>query len=270
LSATIVYDREGKFLRSRSTIIDYTERRRIEIALRESRTTLEAVNKELEAFTYSVSHDLRAPLRAVDGFSQAVLEDFGPTLPAGGQHQLQVIRESARRMGQLIDDLLAFSRLGRSPLSRQTVDMDALVRSTLADLAPESAERQIAITVGELPPAHGDPALLKQVWVNLLSNALKYTRRRQRAVIEVGCTISPAHEKIYFVRDNGAGFDMHYAHKLFGVFQRLHRADEFEGSGVGLAIVQRVISRHGGRVWAESVPKQGATFYFTLEEKPRT
>jgi len=263
LSATIIADREGEFLRSRSTIVDYSERRRAERGLRESQAKLEAANQELEAFTYSVSHDLRAPLRAVDGYSQAVIEDYGPQLPAEGQRQLRTIREGAQRMGTLIDDLLAFSRLNRRALNRQPIDMESLVRSIFADLAGETADRRVDLTVGELPPAEGDAALLRQVWINLLSNALKYTRRREVAVVEVGA-VTQGGETVYFVRDNGAGFDMQYAHKLFGVFQRLHRAEDFEGTGVGLAIVQRVIHRHGGRVWAEAAVDRGATFLFTL------
>lgn len=224
---------------------------------------LEAANRELEAFSYSVSHDLRAPLRAVDGFSQAVVEDFGSLLPAEGQRQLKTIRESAQRMGHLIDDLLTFSRLSRQPLSRQKVSTGQLVRAVVADLAVDREGRDVAITFGELPDCDGDPALLRQVWVNLIANALKYSRRRAAAKIEVGCA-QQANEEVFFVRDNGTGFDMKYAGKLFGVFQRLHRADEFEGTGVGLAIVQRIIHRHGGRVWAEAVAGRGATFYFTL------
>jgi PAS domain S-box-containing protein len=224
---------------------------------------LEAANKELEAFSYSVSHDLRAPLRAVDGFSMAVLEDFGPQLPEEGQRQLQTIRRSAQRMGELIDDLLTFSRLSRQPLKQQTVEMDALVRVTLAEMQTQGEGRQIKTCIGELPQCEGDPALLKQVWVNLLSNALKYTGKRVQAVVEAGCTEQQG-ERVYFVRDNGSGFDMRYAHKLFGVFQRLHRAEDYEGTGVGLAIVQRIIQRHGGRIWAEAAVDRGATFYFTL------
>jgi len=230
---------------------------------------LESANKELEAFSYSVSHDLRAPLRAVDGFSQAVLEDFGPKLPAEGLRQLQVIRESAQRMGQLIDDLLTFSRLGRQPLSMQSVETEPLVRAALADMNADCMGRKIEINVGGLPPCEGDPALLKQVWVNLLSNAMKYTRKRERAVVEVGC-VEQKGEQVFFVRDNGTGFDMQYAHKLFGVFQRLHRAEEYEGTGVGLAIVQRVIHRHGGRVWAEASVDRGATFYFTVRGETKS
>ena len=227
---------------------------------------LEAANNELEAFSYSVSHDLRAPLRAVDGFSQAVLEDFGPQLTAEGQRQLQTIREGAQRMGALIDDLLKFSRLGRQALSKHTVDTGKLVRSALADLNAENRSGQLELKLGELPPCEGDPSLLKQVWVNLLSNALKYSRRRTPAIVEVGC-LRQGEENVFFVRDNGTGFDLQYAGKLFGVFQRLHRAEDYEGTGVGLAIVQRVVNRHSGRVWAEAAVDRGATFYFTLEEK---
>jgi len=224
---------------------------------------LEAANKELEAFSYSVSHDLRAPLRAVDGFSQAVLEDYGTQLPKEGQHYLQTIREGAQRMGVLIDDLLTFSRLSRLPLKREKVNTTRLVGDVLEDLNTQKNGRKIDIRIGQLPSCEGDTALLKQVWLNLLSNALKYTRKRDAATVEVGAKRDNGHN-IYFVADNGTGFDMQYAHKLFGVFQRLHREDEFEGTGVGLAIVQRVINRHGGRVWAEAEPEKGATFYFTL------
>jgi light-regulated signal transduction histidine kinase (bacteriophytochrome) len=199
----------------------------------------------------------------VDGFSQAVLEDFGPTLPAEGRRQLQVIRESAQRMGELIDDLLTFSRLSRLPLTMQTVMTESLVRAILADMKAEYAGRQVDIQIGDLPPCEGDPALLKQVWVNLLSNALKYSRRREAAVIEIGC-VKTGGVDAFFVRDNGTGFDMRYAGKLFGVFQRLHRAEDYEGTGVGLAIVQRIVHRHGGRVWAEAAVDRGATFHFTL------
>jgi PAS domain S-box-containing protein len=225
---------------------------------------LEAANKELEAFSYSVSHDLRAPLRAVDGFSQAVEEDYGPQLPAEGRRYLRTIREAAQRMGVLIDDLLTFSRLSRQPLNQQKVNNTKLVRDVLEELNFRSQARPVEIRLGELPACEGDAALMKQVWINLLSNALKYTGKCDAAVVEIGCR-SEAGENIYFVRDNGAGFNMQYAHKLFGVFQRLHRADEFEGTGVGLAIVQRIIQRHGGRVWAKAALNEGATFYFTVK-----
>lgn len=225
---------------------------------------LESANKELEAFSYSVSHDLRSPLRTVDGFSQAVLEDYGPQLPVEGRRYLQTIRDGAQRMGVLIDDLLTFSRLSRQPLHKQSVDMARMARDAFAELDSEKHGRKIELKIGDLQQVDGDPALLKQVWVNLLSNAMKYTRKRELAVIEIGCKRENG-SAICFVSDNGTGFDMQYAHKLFGVFQRLHRTDEFEGTGVGLAIVQRVINRHGGRVWAEATEGKGATFYFTLE-----
>ncbi|HEX4629376.1 MAG TPA: CHASE3 domain-containing protein [Chthoniobacterales bacterium] len=227
---------------------------------------LEAANKELEAFSYSVSHDLRAPLRAVDGFSQAVVEDYGPQLPEEARHYLETIRDGARRMGALIDDLLTFSRLSRLPLSRRSISTEAMVHDALNELGFPREGRQVEMRIADLPPSLGDSALLKQVWLNLLSNALKYTGPRNPAIIEVGCTRKNGQgENVFLVRDNGTGFDMRYADKLFGVFQRLHRAEEFEGTGVGLAIVQRIVHRHGGRVWAEAALDQGATFYFTLE-----
>jgi PAS domain S-box-containing protein len=271
---SVVYDANGRPLMVIVTIGDITERKRAEEEVRNlnaeleervvKRTAeLEAANKELEAFSYSVSHDLRSPLRTIDGFSQAVVEDYGEELPQEGQRYLQTIREGAQRMGVLIDDLLAFSRLSRSPLHRQSINTTSLVRESIEGLKSEQRDRRIDFQIGLLPSCDGDPALLKQVWMNLLSNALKYTRQRENGVIAVGCNFDKG-EDVYFVRDNGTGFDMRYAHKLFGVFQRLHRAEEFEGTGVGLAIVQRVIHRHSGRIWAEAEPDRGATFYFTL------
>jgi light-regulated signal transduction histidine kinase (bacteriophytochrome) len=227
---------------------------------------LEAANKELETFAYSVSHDLRAPLRVIDGFSRILLEDYVPQESEEAREYLRSVRENVLQMGQLIDDLLAFSRLDSLSLQKQTVTHDPLIAQCLHDLQAEQEGRRVEILIGDLPQAQADPALLKQVWINLLSNALKYTRRREVGQIEVGCQ-SAEHRmrpEVYFVKDNGVGFDMQYAHRLFGVFQRLHRQEEYEGTGVGLAIVQHIIHRHGGRVWAEAQPNQGATFYFTL------
>jgi PAS domain S-box-containing protein len=225
---------------------------------------LEAANKELESFSYSVSHDLRAPLRAMDGFSRAALEDYGSQLPADGLRYLQIIRTSAQRMGNLIDDLLSFSRLSRATMCKRTINVRQLVHDTLEELHSQREGREIQLDIADLPACEGDPALLKQVWINLLSNAFKYTQKRSSTVVEIGCK-TDGHANIYFVRDNGTGFDMRYAGKLFGVFQRLHRAEDYDGTGVGLAIVQRIIHRHGGKVWAEAAVDQGATFYFTLE-----
>jgi PAS domain S-box-containing protein len=236
----------------------------LEHRVAERTAELQAAVKELEAFSYSVSHDLRAPLRALDGFSQALIEDHGATLPADGRRYLGIIRETAQKMGRLIDDLLDFARLGRQPLTRRPVDHEKLVRHAWEGLAAQRAGRAVELRVDALPPGDGDPALLRQVWINLLANAIKYSRRRDLAVVEVGAQAAEDGGVEYYVRDNGAGFDMRYAHKLFGVFERLHRADEFEGTGVGLAIVHRIVSRHGGRVRAEAAPDRGATFYFTL------
>lgn len=235
--------------------------------LQASNQLLEAANKELEAFSYSVSHDLRAPLRAVDGFAQIVLEDFGPQLPAEGQRYLGNISGGARRMGRLIDDLLRFSRLSRLPLTKRTVDTARLVQEALDELDSQRQGRALELKLGPLPACAGDPALLRQVWINLLSNALKYSAGRNPAVVEIGCTRTNG-ENVYYVRDNGAGFDMKYAGKLFGVFQRQHRAEDYEGTGVGLAIVQRIVHRHGGRIWADAAVDRGATFFFTLREEP--
>jgi signal transduction histidine kinase/FixJ family two-component response regulator len=224
---------------------------------------LEAANRELESFSYSVSHDLRGPLRAIDGFSSIVLRDHAAALPAEGQRCLGLVRDGAQQMAQLIEDLLTFAKTARQPIAKRTVSLKELVTQCVEEFRGEIAERKAEVAVGNLPDCRADPALLKQVLINLLGNAVKYTRKQPRAKIEVGCRSENGEQAIY-VKDNGAGFDMKYAGKLFGVFQRLHHKEDFEGTGVGLAIVQRVVHRHGGRVWAEAEPDKGATFYFTL------
>jgi PAS domain S-box-containing protein len=287
---------EGRLLAVRGTTQDITEWfqaqeeiRRLNAELEQRvhvRTAqLEASNRELEAFSYSISHDLRAPLRAVDGFSQILLEEYGPQLPPEAQRHLNFVRRNAVHMGHLIDDLLAFARLGRQELKKRTVAVSEIVRQSMDDLRAEWEGRAVEFVLGSLPVCEADPGLLRQVFVNLLANALKYSRKQKEPRIEVGAVRfgelqgrgeggpsvhlpSPApnlNAWVYFVRDNGVGFDMRYVAKLFGVFQRLHRHEEFEGTGVGLATVQRILQKHGGQVWAEAVPGQGATFYFTVE-----
>jgi PAS domain S-box-containing protein len=274
-----ILDRRGKIVGASTVARDITERKRAEAEVLRLNVGLEArvvqrtaeleeANQELEAFSYSVSHDLRAPLRAVNGFAGIVLEDYGSVLPPEGKHYLERVRDGGKRMGELIDDLLAFSRLGRLPLGLRGVDTKRLVQEVISELNLPATGRPIETRVADLPACQGDPALLKQVWMNLLSNAVKYSRERTPAVVEVGCERNHG-ECVFFVRDNGVGFDMQYAGKLFGVFQRLHRAEEFEGTGVGLAIVKRVVHRHGGRVWARAEAGRGATFYFTLKEEAK-
>ncbi|HEX4987084.1 MAG TPA: CHASE3 domain-containing protein [Burkholderiales bacterium] len=254
---------------------DITEQKRAQQAIQDLNEhlkvraeQLEAANKELESFSYSVSHDLRAPLRAIDGFSRIFEEDYGAQFDEEGRRLLRVIRESSQRMGVLIDDLLAFSRLGRQVLARQPVDMKALAGAALQEVRAAAPGDRAEVVIGDLPPAQVDPTLLRQVWVNLLSNAVKYSSVRENPRIEVG-SLRPARPDdaaVYYVRDNGVGFDMRYYDKLFGVFQRLHRAEDFAGTGVGLAIVQRVVTRHGGRAWAEAEVDKGASFFFSIPE----
>lgn len=224
---------------------------------------LEAANKELEAFTYSVSHDLRAPLRHIDGFSQLLVDEYGPKLPEDVCRYLDRIQNGARQMGQLVDELLTLARIGRKEIRLQVTGLTSVVESVVNDLKTEIDGRAVQWKIAQLPYVECDPTLLKQVFANLLSNAVKYTRPRDPAVIEVGSVQENATSTI-FVRDNGVGFSMKYADKLFGVFQRLHRAEDFEGTGIGLATVQRIIHKHGGRIWAEAELDKGATFYFTL------
>jgi len=224
---------------------------------------LEAANRDLEAFSFSVSHDLRAPLRAITGFCEIYLSEYGAGIPASGLEMLERVTTGAMRMDRLIEDLLRFSRLSRQPMLKRAVQLDRIVQQVLTDLEPQRSGRNIQLHVGKLPECEGDAALLQQVFVNLLSNAFKFTRDRDPAVVEIAA-IERDGETILCVRDNGAGFDMQYAGKLFGVFQRLHASGEFEGTGVGLSIVQRIVQRHGGRIWAEGSVGNGAAFFFTL------
>jgi PAS domain S-box-containing protein len=263
----------GAVVNAVAVLNDITDRRADQARIEDLNTELaarvrdlEALTKELDAFSHSVSHDLRAPLRAIDGFARMVVEDHGAALPAEAQRKLRVVRDRAQKMGMLIDDLLRLSRVSRSSMHLQVVEMGPLVRRVLTDLADGGQRSAASVEIGILPEALGDPALLQQVWGNLLSNALKYSSKVSAPCIVVS-GIRHEGETTYTVKDNGAGFDMAYADKLFGVFQRLHRADEFEGTGVGLAIVQRVVHRHGGRVWADAAPGAGATFSFALPDQ---
>ena len=260
--------------RTASLESEIAERHRAERAVRELNATLEIrvaertaelanANRELESFSYSVSHDLRAPLRAIAGYSRILINRCGPVLSEEGRRLLDNVINGAQRMSQLIDDLLRFSRLSRQPLSQGTVHVKALVHEIAAELLKDSGDRVVEFRIDDVPDCQGDTSLLRQVFSNLLSNAVKFTRGKQTAIVQVGCHDHPT-EKLYFIRDNGAGFDMQYAEKLFGVFQRLHTTEEFEGTGIGLSIVQRIIQRHGGRIWAEAAANEGATFYFTL------
>jgi signal transduction histidine kinase len=234
-------------------------------SLETTRSELQRQNAELDSFSYSVSHDLRAPLRAVDGFSRLLVEEHAAELPPEAARYLGLVRKNTQDMGALIDGLLQFSRLGQQQLATRRVDMTALARECAAELEASLSGRQVEIVVSELPAARADPTLVRQVLANLLSNAVKYTREQEAARIEVGAGTGDDGIPAYFVRDNGVGFDMRYVDKLFKVFQRLHRAEDYEGTGVGLALVARIVHRHGGRIWAEGAPDEGATFTFTLQ-----
>jgi len=258
LHATLAIDKAKLYMEAETLATELEHR------VAERTAELEASNRELEAFSYSVSHDLRAPLRAIDGFSRILLKDFGSEVPGQAREYLEIVREGAQQMGRLIDDLLAFARLGRQSLSKQRVDPTQIVHRVLEQLRTDMEGLDVEVRIGDLPPCHADPSLLQQVFVNLLANALKFTRTRSPAMIEIGSSVDHGHTA-YFVKDNGVGFDMRFADKLFGVFQRMHRAEDYEGTGVGLAIVQRVVHRHGGRVWAEAESDAGATFSFTLD-----
>lgn len=243
---------------------DVTERRRVADELHRRGELLEAANKELEAFSYSVSHDLRAPLRHIDGYASLLAKAATVSLDDKAKRYLQTISESATRMGQLIDDLLVFSRMGRQEMLHGTVNLNQLIISVLHDLRHDLQDRTISWTIAQLPEVIGDAAMLRQVFANLVGNAIKFTGTRPQATIEIGSRQSSEEEAVVFVRDNGVGFDMRYANKLFGVFQRLHRADEFDGTGIGLANVRRIIHRHGGKTWAEGTLGEGATFFVSL------
>lgn len=231
---------------------------------RQSAKSLEEAHRELEAFTYSVSHDLRAPLRHIAGFSQILIRDFGPAMPVEARELLQLIAEAVVRMGLLVDGLLGLAKLDQQSLNLCHPDLNAIVDEVVSVLQPECAGRTVGWRIARLPALECDSSLIAQVFQNLLSNAVKYSRGRANAVIEVGSIQEPEKPSVIFVRDNGAGFDMKHADKLFGVFQRLHTESEFEGTGIGLATVQRIITRHGGHIWAEAAIDAGATFYFTL------
>ncbi len=269
-NASVYRDEAGKVAGVFASARDITElkkyREHLEEIVRERTAQLEASNKELEAFAYSVSHDLRAPLRAVDGFSRMLEEDYTQKIDDEGRRILGVVRSETRKMGQLIDDLLSFSRIGRREINMTEIDMETLARAICDELVTLNPGRSIDLRIGSLPSAGGDQAMVRQVLVNLVSNALKFTRPREKAAIEISGRRDSG-ENVYSIKDNGVGFDMQYVNKLFGVFQRLHSADEFEGTGVGLAVVHRIISRHGGRTWAEGTVGEGATFYFSLPDR---
>ena len=256
INATAIRDEYGNFIKSRSTVFDITARHKAE-------QKVIAVNNELEAFTYSVSHDLRAPLRSIDGYSKILQEDYGSTMDTEANRLLEIIRNNARRMGQLIDDLLDFSRLGRKEMDNSVIDMQTLVTHVQQELVSQEKNRKIQVKINRLEEVKADARMMRQVWINLISNAIKYSRLQAVANIEIGSSIED-NRVVYFIRDNGVGFDMKYADKLFGVFQRLHKVQEFEGTGVGLALAHRIVSRHGGKIWADATVNEGATFFFFI------
>jgi PAS domain S-box-containing protein len=262
-NASVYRDEAGNVIGVFAAARDITERRQAEEELARSNAELQSANKELETFSYSVSHDLRAPLRSVDGFSQILLEDYSDALDEQGKHYLQRARASTQKMGQLIDDILNLSRIGRQPMKKKKINMVSITREVYNSLEDEWKGRKVDFNVHKCPPAAADLNLIQIVFMNLLSNALKFARKREEAKIEVGSETKDE-QTVFFVKDNGVGFDMKYADKLFTPFQRLHRVEEYEGTGIGLAIVQRIIHRHGGRIWVESKVGKGTTFYFTL------
>ncbi|MCK4307438.1 GHKL domain-containing protein, partial [candidate division WOR-3 bacterium] len=235
----------------------------LEIRIQERTAQLQIANKELETFSYSVSHDLRAPLRAIDGFSKMIKEDYSNILDKQGQHYIQRIRSAAQNMGRLIDDLLSLSRIGRQSINKMSVNIETIAQEAYQFLHEEWKDRKVDFIVHQCPSVSADPNLMRITLVNLLSNALKFTRKQTTTKIEVGCKKND-NQIVFFVKDNGVGFEMKYADKLFAPFQRLHRAEEYEGTGIGLATVRRIIRRHGGQIWVESKIGSGTTFYFTL------
>jgi signal transduction histidine kinase len=244
------------------------ENRQLQVRVEERTRELEQSNADLESFSYSVSHDLRAPLRAIEGFCGMFMQDYGAQVPADGRDMLASVCAGTARMHRLIDDLLHLARFSRQPLETHTVGMTDLVRRVAASLIEQKRERDVQLRIDELPNCKADGSLLEHVFTNLLSNAIKFTGQRNPAQIEVGA-FKDASGQVYYVRDNGVGFDMKYSDKLFGVFQRLHSQADFAGTGIGLSIVHRIIRRHGGRAWAESAPQKGATFYFSLPVEPQ-
>jgi PAS domain S-box-containing protein len=265
-NATTFYDRDRRLQGVFAAARDVTERSRLEEQVRRRTVEVEAANKELEAFSYSVSHDLRSPLRSIDGFSQAFLEDYGPLVPPEGREDLERVRHATQRMGQLIDDMLLLSRVTRREMHMEKTDMSALAADVAGDFARESPQRNVELSIEPDMTATGDPQLLHIVLVNLLGNAWKFTSRREHAHVSVGTVQDPEHGPAFFVRDDGAGFDLQYKDKLFVAFQRLHGQDEFPGTGIGLATIQRAVRRHGGDVWADGEVDRGATFYFTIPD----
>ena len=276
INATAIRDADGHFLTSRSTVTDNTDRKRNELIRQEAqgrliaaKNELTVANQELEAFSYSVSHDLRAPLRAIDGFARIIQEDYAASLDAEGQHLFEMICKNTEKMDHLITDLLALSRVSRGELNVDRLNMAELAQNCYDEIVPAKTREKVEFVVGPLPRAWGDPALIHQVWVNLISNAIKYSTPRENPRIEINSR-HENDETVYFIRDNGVGFDPKYVSKLFGVFQRLHKASDFEGTGLGLAIVQRIIKRHGGAVWGEGNLNEGAAFYFSLPDKDKS
>jgi PAS domain S-box-containing protein len=265
---TAMRDESGELLGFAKVTRDRTEQKKAEDALGRQQELLTEANKSLDAFVSAVAHDLRAPIRHVLGFARLLADDYGGRLDDEGRRRLAKIEDGAQSMGRLVDDLLNLARLGRQALSPQPVPLGTLVRETIEELAREAEGRSVEWRVGELFAAPCDPGLVRLVFVNLLSNALKYSRPRERAVIEIGSLVTEAGEPAVFVRDNGVGFDMRFSGKLFGVFSRLHSEREFEGTGVGLATVHRIVRKHGGRIWAEAEVGKGAAFYFTLAAPP--